>query len=133
MVIGLYRLYDPRNDSKSINALLKEAETDSGFSKTVVRKAKSKLNRMIPICKKVATLRHKLFAHRDNQLDYDAVFKSASITPSDLRFLMKGSLLLLNRLLYYRQRTTYAFSPDVIPDTLKLLNKLKSRRSMVRS
>ncbi len=93
----------------------------------MIASAELKLKKLDPIWQKVRTLRHKLFAHRDRNLNYDKVLKSVAITGNELRDLTDQFLELLNELLYYRKRTTWNFADDTLVDTHKLLDSLKSQ------
>ena len=127
MLMALYKLGDPRGDSASVKTFLAEAKNEPSFSPTVIASAELKLKKLDSIWQKVRTLRHKLFAHRDRNLNYDKVLKSVDITGNELRGLTEQFLELLNELLYYRKRTTWNFEDDTLVDTHKVLDSLKSQ------
>ncbi len=127
-VIALYRLYDKRSDVLSIPALLEEGKNDQRFSLSVLDEANRRFRKALPIWENLSHLRHKLFAHRDKNVDHYSIFGAVSLTPEDIRSLTDDSLDLLNGLLYYRQRTTYTFWEYTTGDTLDVLKTLHAAR-----
>lgn len=58
-----------------------------GISKQLDDAQAPELQACAPIAKKVAKLRHNLFAHRSGRLSKQDIFKLAEITPNDLQWL----------------------------------------------
>jgi len=92
----------------------------------VLASARARLLCLEPTWKKIRKLRHKLFAHRDRYLDYEAVLAEVSITYNEFQDLIDQFFELLNEVLYYRQRTTWPRDKATVRDTHKMLQALRS-------
>ena len=125
MLMALYKLGDPHRDSASVRTLLCEAAEAPAFDPKVLSSAQTRLSALEPRWTKIRTLRHKLFAHRDRHLDYDAVLKSVAIKHDDFRDLVDQFFGLLNEILYYRQKTTWPRDKSTERDTRRMLEALK--------
>jgi hypothetical protein len=130
MLMALYKLYDLRKDSIGIQDLISEAKQTPNFPQDIYESIAVNLRLALPLWEKVRVLRHKLFAHRDKNLNYDEIFKSANITADTLRSLTEHSLDILNLISYWRHKDTYRFSDCHSEDTYKLLNALQKWQNL---
>ena len=89
MIVSLHTLYDTQQGTITIKSLLHKVP-DPG-AKPIWRKYKS----IRVTVNKVKHLRHNAIAHRNASKTYSDVFKSAAITPNDLKILISDTFELL--------------------------------------
>ena len=125
MIMALYKLYDKRADVISIPTLLTEAAKHSWIPSQLISSITLKIDEIEVIFKKLKTLRHKLFAHRDKNIDYKQLFADVAITYDEIRLFIDHTLCILNKLLYNKRRTNIEFPTFAVEDTYKLLETLR--------
>jgi len=99
LLVGLYRLYENRDDTYNIPFLLKKLKAESLFSDDKLElldgiyKEEAK-----PLWIKVCILRNKAFGHRSVAYTVEEVFSEAEVTRDELRKLVDVTKKLLNTL-----------------------------------
>ncbi len=126
MLVALYRVYETRPDTYNIPALLKHVQTEKILPEHVVAKLQKKYEEAQPLWKKVSILRNNAFAHKTVKRTYDEIFKRASVTPDELRDLIKDTKALLNEFTHAWKKDFHAFNLNATDDTKALLEDLKS-------
>jgi hypothetical protein len=84
--IILYQLFDKRRDVTSLVGLVEEL---NGADPLLSRQLQDKIHGADAALKKVFSLRHKVFAHRDKAVAPQAVFASVKLTPRELKALVR--------------------------------------------
>ena len=99
-VVHIAALYENRPDTINLPQLAKEMKKKKDLISAQDAGEVDKLLGMArPLVKKVAILRNKLFAHRNDAFPYADIFKKADVTPDELRELTDIALKVANRLL----------------------------------
>lgn len=124
MVMELYKMLDRRTDSIGLETLLEEAEKEPGFDPGVLASTRLGVDSLMPTWRKISKLRHKLFAHRDLQLDYESIMLSAAIAPDDFRDFIDKSFEVLDRLSSHRGLGTWPRDAMTARDTRAMLRVL---------
>lgn len=124
MLMELYKLLDPRNDSLSLKSLLAEARSRPDTDAEAVAALGQSLSALDPTWRKVRRLRNKLFAHRDAKLSYDTVLAEAAVTPDDFRNLINQSFGAINEMRAMRSMGTWPRDNLTGRDTQRLLDAL---------
>lgn len=96
-IVHIAALFESRNDTINIPSLLIEAAT-FGIKQKAVERMQSQLQATSAVVPKSIILRSNLFAHRTANLSYDEVFKTANVTPDELRALSNSSIEILGEL-----------------------------------
>lgn len=128
MLVELYKLLESRSDTVSLKSLLEEAERSSELDSETLDGLRKKVAGLEPMRRKVALLRHKLFAHRDSQLSYDSVLASANVTPDEFIDLIDRAFDILNAVFAYRRMGTWPRDHRTRRDTHRLLDTLVALR-----
>jgi AbiU2 len=118
-VITLYGLYETRRESISLTRLVRDVSEP---------KLRSDLQSMLDKAntiwrKKITILRNDVYA-RLSDIDFEAKFAEANISPDEIEALIKLSKDLLNKLPYANDRSTLAFNLDPASDIYNLLDRL---------
>lgn len=118
-IITLYGLYETRRNSISLKRLVQ------GVSDTNLR---SEIQPLLDEAnaiwqKKITILRNDVYAHLSD-IDFDAKFSEAGISPNEIERLIEISKELVNKLSYANDRSTFAFNLDPASDTYRLLDRL---------
>ncbi len=118
-MISLAKLYE--EDAKTVNI-----ENALSGSRPELRKALGQ--RLIEaklIWRKVAILRHNLYAHTNYKLGCDAAFLRADLTPDEIRKLVELSKQIVNEISYAHDKAHFAFDLDNFSgETYRLLDSL---------
>ena len=77
LVVTLHSLFERSNRTVNLPAISAQLNDI----------AREELEKCSPISKKIAKLRHNIFAHRSGRLTKEDEFKLAAITPNDMRWL----------------------------------------------
>jgi hypothetical protein len=125
MIVSLYRLYETRKDTINLPQLLRLLKKHGTISIQEIRKMESEITQMKPLWAKVAVLRNNMFGHRSSVLDYDGVWKKASVTPNQFKKLIDESKRILNEITTQWNRSGHAFNLSATQDTVELLEDLK--------
>lgn len=125
LTVSLYKLYERRGDVWNVEDLIHGAE------KILDEDEKQQIQRLLlkakVIWKKIAKLRHNFFAHRNNQLSREAVYKIAKITPNEFRDLTVLSLGILNLISSKVYSNPREFNGDESKDITKIFGILKAQ------
>ncbi|MCK5580905.1 MAG: hypothetical protein KAJ18_06490 [Candidatus Omnitrophica bacterium] len=124
LIVALYRLFEPRQDTINFNQLMALIEGEGNFSKTKIGNLKRRIKNLTLLWKKVCILRNNVFAHASNKADINQ-WKKAKITPNDLKKMIKRCQALLNDISHEYNRNSYVFNLSAKSDTLDLLKDLR--------
>ncbi len=126
LLVGLYRLYETRDDTFNIPSLLKLLKEHGQLPSTTIELLDSIYkDQAKPLWIKVNILRNKAFGHRSVAHTVEEVFKEAGATPNELRDLVKVTKQLLNKLTHEWNKNVHVFNLGSREDTLRLLQDLK--------
>jgi hypothetical protein len=130
MIVSLYRLYETREDTINLPQLLRLLKNHATIPNQEIKRMESEINQMKPLWAKVSVLRNKMFGHRSNALDYDGVWKQASVTPNQFKKLIDESKGILNEMTTQWNRSGHAFNLSATQDTVQLLEDLKRLKAL---
>jgi len=125
MIVSLYRLYETRKDTVNLPQLLRLLRDHGTIPIQDIKRMESEVKQMKPLWTKVSVLRNNIFGHKSNVLDYDGVWKKASVTPNQFKKLIDESKRILNEITNLWNRSGHAFNLSATQDTLDLLGDLK--------
>lgn len=118
-IITLYGLYETRRNSISLT-LLVERVSDTNL-RVEIQPLLDEANAIWQ--KKITILRNDAYAHLSD-IDFEAKFSEAGISPNEIERLIEISKELVNKLSYANDRSTFAFNLDPASDTYRLLDRL---------
>ena len=78
VAVSTYRLMDIRSDSNSVPNVLSEIEP---LYPAFVAGIRGRLKPSVDVFDRIASIRHKVYAHRDKALGPDVIFRVAKLTP----------------------------------------------------
>ena len=111
--------------SVSIYSLVASAEKYNLVESSALAEIKEELDNLDELVGKVRILRDKLFAHLQNGLNAEDVFRCAGITPNEIKRLIDLSIEILRKIYYSYNRGDFAFEYGSKRDTYSLLNDLQ--------
>lgn len=120
MVVSLHTLYDTQKGTITIKSLLHKVPDPE--AKPIWRKYKS----IHAAVNKVEYLRHNAIAHRNARETYSDVFKSAAITPNDLKMLIGDTFGLLTMIADAIGADKPRLSRHATEDVSGLIKKIRS-------
>ena len=126
MLVALYRVYETRDDTYNIPALLRHVHTEKILPEPVIANLQEKYQAAKPLWKKVSILRNNAFAHKTVDPTTDEIFKKANVMPDELRDLIEATKVLLNEISHASKQDVHAFNLNARHDTIALLQDLKS-------
>jgi hypothetical protein len=128
LLVGLYRLYETRDDTFNIPSLLKMLRAEKKLPSAMLKQLENIYKKQAkPLWIKVNILRNKAFGHRSNKAhSVEEVFQEAGVTPNELRDLVEITKKFLNKLTHTWDKSVHAFNLGSRDDTLRLLDDLKS-------
>ena len=97
-VVHIAALFERKATTVNIPNLVSDAGQHSHNTDSLTIEAERLLAQVKSIIKKAVFLRSNLFAHRSAKLNYDEVFKRASVTPDELRSLNDASFQIVGSL-----------------------------------
>lgn len=124
-ISGTYRLYDRRDDVRSLRTLVEAARSAPGVSTAEIEAAVATLEAAEPIAGGLAKLRNKAFGHTDLERTYDQVFEVAQTTPFQLRSLLEDALAIVNRFETVLGEVPTEFHELPLEDLHRLLSDLE--------
>ena len=125
LLIALYGLYETRKDTYNIPDLLKKLRADSMLPTDTLDSIQLIYDRAKPIWVKVSILRNDAFGHRSKAHTVEDVFKSAGVSPNELKLLVELTEELLNEVTLHLFDATHAFNLDGTRDTVRMLEDLR--------
>lgn len=128
LLVGLYRLYETRNDTYNIPTFLKRIREYGHLPEQSVADAeKIYPEEAKPLWVKVSILRNEAYGHRSNTLTMAEVFEKAGVSPNELHDLMEVTKELLNVLSHAWDNSTHAFNLGSKDATIRMLQTLAQR------
>ena len=112
-----------KNNRISMYSLLESAEKHKLIEAAKLQKIKNDLNGTDEMFRKLQVLRNNQFAHLGN-LDSKKAFKTAGISPNDLKKLINSSIDILRSIYYAYDRGDFPLDDHSKEDTYSLLNDL---------
>ena len=126
LLVGLYRLYETRDDTFNIPSLLKKLKAEKKLPSATLKQLEDIYKKQAkPLWIKVNILRNKAFGHRSRAHSVEEVFQEAGVTPNELRDLVEITKNLLNELTHAMDKSVHAFNLGSREDILRLLDDLK--------
>ena len=127
MVIGLYRLYETRDDTHNIPTLLKQLRLQKKLPEPMLAQFEKRCSAAKPIWKKVSILRNQAYGHKTWELSGIDVFKKASLDyEKDIPKLIDDSKALINDIRQFLRGETYFYDVvDMSSETKELLAVLQ--------
>ncbi len=96
LIVELGALFERKTDSVCLHALLKRVKTH--IPHNLHQSLAAELDATALIASKISELRNKAFAHRDASVDFDDVFKCASITLNNIEELIDSARRMVDQL-----------------------------------
>lgn len=96
--VQIAALFDKRKRTISFGNLINELESTGTLSSQALTKPKDDFRCASLIADKVKILRHNLFAHRSASMSYEAAFRAANLTPTEIQELTEIALRIANAL-----------------------------------
>jgi hypothetical protein len=127
MVTHLASLFEYRQDTINLEALVNEAKTKKFVADDRVKVAMDALSEVQPLRPKLAILRSNLFSHRSGSLSYEGAFEKAAITPFQFRDLTDAGRVVANALLTGRGQREVFFTGTTMRHTASMLDALKEQ------
>lgn len=123
-IVHIAALLEKRNDTITLPSLANEMKASGLISTQEAAKADALLGQATPLASKVVILRSNLFAHRSAALSYSEAFKTADVTPNELRDLTDIALKIVNCLLIVRGLKDHVFNTLPLTDAEAILKAL---------
>jgi hypothetical protein len=95
-ITSTYRVFDTRANVAGLPVLLTRAETLTPIPTLTISQGRAMLDSNVTLIKKVALLRHKVFAHTDLHWSANRIYTEAGLTPNELASLQDHALALVN-------------------------------------
>lgn len=122
-VVHIAALYEKRNDTINLKQLISKSRD----LEKIDDKAKEALNTHFDsvgeVVKKIAILRHNLFAHRSHSIEYEEAFSLAKVTPNEMRKLSDTAFKIVNTLLAAAELPDHSINPMPTEDAKALILK----------
>jgi AbiU2 len=129
-LVDLYKLYDKRRDTATIRTLRDRVRSEDNLKYPLaVEQANAAIAGVEPIWQRVKTLRHKLYAHRASDGDWEHWFKKAGLTPNMLFDIHSFSKTAVERLSHARDGSSHAFNLEGPGEFYGLLDELVRTRN----
>lgn len=125
MIASLYRLYEVRKDTINLPQLLKVLKNENQIKNSEIKTFELEIKTIKPLWVKVSVLRNKMFGHRSNALNDNAIWKEASVTPDQFKQLIEESERILNAMTSALNRSSHLFNLSSKKDVVHLLEDLK--------
>jgi hypothetical protein len=119
-------MFDRTRGTISLTHLANEMKAARLIREEAIRELDALLAEAAPIASKVTVLRHYAFAHRSATVSYNAAFKKAAVTPTQLRELTEIALKIANRLLLARGLKDEVFTPLPLGAAKEMMKALAS-------
>lgn len=123
-VVHLAGLLETRSDTVNFDALIREAAETGALEDTLTSKAEAALAPLKPLRRAVMILRSNLFAHRSSSMTYAEAFKTAAVTPNELRTGTESLLSVVNLLLRSRGLPEQSFNEASQRHLREMLNAI---------
>ncbi len=130
-IVHIAALLEKRNDTINLPSLAKEMKASGLISTQEAAKADALLGQAAPLASKVTILRSNLFAHRSAALSYSEAFKTADVTPNELRNLTDIALKIVNCLLMVRGLKDHVFNTLPLTDAEAMFKSLAQHADVV--
>jgi hypothetical protein len=128
-VVHLAGLLETRSDTVNLEALISEATATNALPGTLTGQTEPVLVGLKPLRRAVMILRSNLFAHRSSSMSYAEAFKTAAVTPNELRRGTESLLSLVNLLLRSRGLPEQSFNEASQRHLREMLNAIEKTRA----
>jgi hypothetical protein len=128
-VVHLAGLLETRSDTVNLEALISEATATNALPGTLTSQTEPVLVGLKPLRRAVMILRSNLFAHRSSSMSYAEAFKTAAVTPNELRRGTESLLSLVNLLLRSRGLPEQSFNEASQRHLREMLNAIEKTRA----
>jgi hypothetical protein len=126
-VVHTAAMFDRTRGTISLMQLAREMKAAHLIRGSAIAELDGLFDEATPIASKVTILRHNTFAHRSANISYDATFKKAAVTATQLRDLTEIALKIANRLLLARGLKAEIFTPLPLKDAEAMMKALASK------
>lgn len=123
-IVHIAALFEKGNNTINLPTLAKELKESDLISTQEAARVDALLGEAAPLASKAAVLRNNLFAHRSAALSYSKAYKTADVTPNELRDLTDIALKIVNCLLMVRGRKDRVFNKLPLTDAEAMLKAL---------
>lgn len=132
IVVALYMLLEPREDTINILGLVKILKENDKLKNDSLVRIEKEIEQIKPLWGKIAILRSSIFAHRKNEYSVKELFDRAKITPDEIKKLIETLGSILNGITQDLNNNTYYFHFSNAADNLReLLDHLKESGNKV--
>jgi hypothetical protein len=124
-VIGLYRLFETRNDTVNIPKLKEFLEKGNKLENNKIQELNDLLSTAKNIWIKISILRNEAIGHSAKKFPITEVFQKAKITPLEIENLIDNTIKLMNKITYslYNESSFLLSKAEIHTD--KLIKELK--------
>lgn len=129
MIVYIYKCFDKRPDVMGLIRTFEMAKTEGHISQDTINFVEAGLLSFEQTIKGITLVRHKHFAHLDDQQEYSDVMAQAQLTPNKIRDLIIFVIEALNRISGDYQSLFYAVEDFASPRLVQLLDFISSERS----
>ena len=124
-IVHIATLFDKRNDTVKLEKLRKSISSNLTVSDEIKKELKALFQQVNAVAEKVLVLRHKAFAHRSDEYNYNEAFRLADVTYAEFLVLTEKSKKILNLFLQVTKHGEVVFRDLPREDLVQLLQQLK--------
>jgi hypothetical protein len=130
MVVGCYRVFEPRRDTINISNLMHLIENEGLVARNDILRVEAEIKELKQVWRKIYILRNEMFAHRSKVSPKNEIWKKADLRPNNLKWFIENSKQLLNTINQVRFNMDIPFNSvnwqvsEAAKDLLQDLNRM---------